>query len=125
MHGLDVFRMVISPGSSHSFRVSVVRYGVAAVGKFMVANGTLPCLLHDFSVEQLPHLRSRPKFAIPSRMVRIFDAVDTQLKSAFFPRLLATAAEQRAVKRAIFIPTEFHGYAPMRLVLIFVWHFRG
>ena len=35
MHGLDVFRMVISPGSSHSFRVSVVRYDVATVGKFL------------------------------------------------------------------------------------------
>ena len=51
MHGLDVLRMVISPGSSHSFRVSVVRYDVAAVGKFMVANGALPGLLDDFSVE--------------------------------------------------------------------------
>ena len=25
MHGLDVFRMVVSPSSSHSLRVSVVR----------------------------------------------------------------------------------------------------
>ena len=51
MHGLDVLRMVISPGSSHSFRVFVVRHDVAAVGKFMVANGALPGLLDDFSVE--------------------------------------------------------------------------
>jgi len=50
MHGFDVFRMVISPGSSHSFRVSVVWDDIAAVGKFMVANGTLPVLLDDFSV---------------------------------------------------------------------------
>jgi len=56
MHGSDIFRMVISPGSAHSFRVSVVRYDVAAVGKFMVANGTLPVLLDDLSVQQLPHL---------------------------------------------------------------------
>jgi len=60
MHGLDVFRMVISPGSSHTFRMSVVRYDVAAVGKFMVTNGALPCLLHDFFVQQLPHLGRRP-----------------------------------------------------------------
>jgi hypothetical protein len=51
MHGLDIFRMVISAGSTHSFRVSVVRYDVAAVAKFMVANGALPSLLHDFSVQ--------------------------------------------------------------------------
>ena len=49
MHGFDVFWMVISPGSSHSFRVSVVWDDIAAVGKFMVANGTLPVLLDDFS----------------------------------------------------------------------------
>ena len=93
MHGLDVFRMVIAPSSSHSFRVSVVRYDVATVGKFMVANGALSCLLHDFSVQQLPHLCRRAEFAISPRVVRIFDALNTKLKSAFFPRLLATAAE--------------------------------
>jgi hypothetical protein len=46
-------------------------------------------------------------------MVRVFDALNTELKSAFFPRLIATAAEQRTMDRAIFIPTEFHGYAPV------------
>jgi hypothetical protein len=51
MRGLDVFRMVISPGSSHSFRVSVVWHDVAAVAKFMVANGALPGLLDDLSVQ--------------------------------------------------------------------------
>ena len=94
MNGLDAFRMVISPGSSHSFRVSVVRYDVAAVGKFMMTNGALPCLLHDFSVQQLSHLSCRTEFAIPPRTVRIFDALNTQLKSAFFPCPPATAAEE-------------------------------
>ena len=93
MDGLDVFRMVISAGSPHSFRVSVVRYDVATVGKFMVADRAFPVLLHDFSVEQLPHLGWRPEFAIPPGVVWIFDALNTKLKSAFFPRLLATAAE--------------------------------
>jgi hypothetical protein len=46
-------------------------------------------------------------------VVRIFDALNTKLKSAFFSRLLSTAAEQRAVDRAVFIPAEFHGYAPV------------
>ena len=35
---------------------TVVRYDVAAVGKFVVANGTFPSLLDDLSVQQLPHL---------------------------------------------------------------------
>ena len=35
---------------------TVVRHNVAAVGKFMVADCTLAVLLHDLSVQQLPHL---------------------------------------------------------------------
>jgi hypothetical protein len=50
MHRLDVFRMVISSASSHSFRMSVIRHHIAAVVKFMVANGALPFLLDDLSV---------------------------------------------------------------------------
>jgi hypothetical protein len=46
-------------------------------------------------------------------MVWIFDALNAQLKSALFAGLLTTAAEQRSVDRAIFIPTEFHEYAPV------------
>ena len=105
--------MVISPASSHTFRESMVRNDVATVGKFMVANGALSCLLHDFSVQQLPHLGWRPYLPISPGMVRIFDALNTKLKSAFFPRLLATAAEQRTMDWAVFIPTEFHGNAPV------------
>ena len=94
MHGLDIVRMVVSAGASHSFGLSVVRYDVAAVGKFVVANGTFPGLLDDLSVQQFPHLCWRPEFAISPRVVRIFDALNAKLKSAFFPRLLATAAEE-------------------------------
>jgi hypothetical protein len=113
MHGLNILRMIISPGPSHSFRVSVVRYDIAAVVKFMAANGALPCLLHDFSVQQLPHLCRRPEFAISPGVVRILDSLNTKLKSAFFPRLFPTATEQRPVDRTIFVPTEFHGSAPV------------
>ena len=41
MPGLNVFFMVIPPGSSHSFRLLVVRHNVATVGKFIVANATM------------------------------------------------------------------------------------
>jgi hypothetical protein len=43
----------------------------------------------------------------------IFDALNTKGKPACFPHMLATAAEQRTVNRAVFIPTEFHGNAPV------------
>ena len=94
MHGLDIVRMVVAPSSSHSLRVPVVRHDLTAVVKFMVANGALPSLLHDFPVQQLPHLGWRTEFPIPPRVVGIFDALNTKLKFAFFPRLLATAAEE-------------------------------
>jgi hypothetical protein len=93
MHGLDVFRMIVAPSSSHSFWVSVVRHDIAAVVKFMVANGTFPFLVDDLSVQQLPHLGWRTEFPVSSGIVRIFDALNAKLKSAFFARLLATAAE--------------------------------
>jgi hypothetical protein len=51
-------------------------------------------------------------------MVRIIDAQNTKLKPAFFPRLLATAAEARSMDRTIFIPTEFHLNAPVWILLI-------
>jgi hypothetical protein len=45
-------------------------------------------------------------------MMWIFDALDAKLKSASFPNVLATTAEERSMDWAIFIPTEFHGNAP-------------
>jgi hypothetical protein len=125
MHGLDIVRMVVSARASHSFWLSVVRYDVAAVGKFVVANGAFPCLLDDLSVQQLPHFGRWPEFPKSPRMVWIFDALNAQLKSALFPRLLTTAAEQRAMNRAKFIPTEFHGNAPVWLALVFASAFQG
>jgi hypothetical protein len=70
-------------------------------------------LLNDLPVQQFPHFGWRPELAVSPGVVRIFDALNTKLKSAFFPSLLATAAEQGAVDRAVFIPTEFHGIAPV------------
>ena len=113
MHGLYVVRMVVSAGASHSFWLSVVRHDVATVVKFMVANGTFPSLLDDLSVQQLPHLSWRTEFAISPRVMRIFDTLNTKLKSAFFPRLVAPAAEPRTVDWAVFIPSEFHARAPV------------
>ena len=44
MYGLDIFRVVISPSSTHTSRVPVVRYDVVTVGKFFVTEGALPLL---------------------------------------------------------------------------------
>jgi hypothetical protein len=59
----------------------------------LVADRTFAILRGDFSIQELSHLYRRPQFAIPPGVVRIFDALNTKLKSAFFPRPLAPAAE--------------------------------
>src|SRR5271165_1340974 len=118
MNGLDVFRMVIAPGSAHSFRVSVVRYDVATVDKFLVTDSALSFLLDDFSIQQLPHLCGRPKFAKSSRVVWIFDALNAKMKSALLLGLLTTAAEPRPVYWAVFISTKLHKNSPVRVVSI-------
>jgi hypothetical protein len=113
MDCLNIVGVVVSPRASHAFGLNVVRHNLVVIRERCVADRALPVLFDDLSVQQLPHLGRRPKFAIPPRMVRIFNALNTKLKSAFFPDLLATAAEHRTVDRTAFIPTEFHWNAPV------------
>lgn len=80
--------MVISPSSSYPFRVPVVRYDVAVICKFLEADCALPFLLDDYSVQQFPHLGWRPQFPVSPGM-GITYVLDTKLKSALFPSLLA------------------------------------
>ena len=75
---LNVFRMVVSPRASHSFRVPVVRYDVAAVRKFLVADCTFSVLLDDLSVEKFPHLGGRSQFPVSSGVMRIFDSLNAE-----------------------------------------------
>ena len=113
MDCLDIFRMVVSPSPSHAFGLDVVGYDLAVIREGNQADCTFPFLVGDLSVQQLPHLSRRAEFAVPPWMVRIIDALNAKLKSPLFPILLATAAEQRSMDRTIFIPTEFHGNAPV------------
>ena len=113
MRRLDIVRMVISSCPSHAFGPFVVWHDVVVVGELFVADCTFPILLDDFLVQQLPHLCGRPALSISPRVVRILDTLDTKPQSAFLPNLLATAAEERSVDRTGFIPTEFHGSAPV------------
>jgi hypothetical protein len=46
--------MVISPSSSHAFRLLVVQDDLAEIWKRLVAYWTLGALLGDFSIQQLP-----------------------------------------------------------------------
>ena len=93
MDRLNIVGVVVSPSPSHPFGLDVVGHNLVVIREGCSADCTLPVLLDDLSVQQLPHLGRRPEFAISPGVVRIFDALNTKLKSAFFPRLLATAAE--------------------------------
>jgi len=53
---LNIVRMVVSPCSSHSFRILMVRHDVAVVRELFMADGTFLVLLHDLSVQKLAHL---------------------------------------------------------------------
>ena len=94
MDCLDIVGVVISPRPSHTFGLDVLGHDFAVISESCSADCALPVLLNNLSVQQLPHLCWRLEFAISPRMVWIFDALNTKLKSAFFPRLLATAAEE-------------------------------
>ena len=58
-------------------------------------------------------IRKATELPISPGMMRIFDTLNTKPQSAFLPNLLATAAGERSVDRTVFIPTEFHGNAPV------------
>ena len=113
MNCLNIVGMVVSPSPSHTLRLDVVGHNLAVIREGYAADCAFPVLLDDFSIQQFPHLGWRAEFAISPGVVWIFDALNTKLKSAFLSGSLATAAEERFVKRAIFIPTESHGNAPL------------
>jgi len=81
MYGLDIVRMIVPPGPSHSFGVLMVWHNVVVVGELFVTDGTFPVLLDDLPVEELPHLGRRPDFPISSRVRWIIDSLYASLTS--------------------------------------------
>jgi len=49
--------MIISPRSTHSFGILVVRDDICVVCELFVADGAFPVLRDNFSIEQFPHFR--------------------------------------------------------------------
>jgi hypothetical protein len=109
MNGLDILGVVISPSPSHAFGLDMVGHNLAVIDKRLVTDCASSALVSDLPIQQLPHLCRRSEFPISPLVVWVFDVLNTKLKSAFFSGLLAPAAEQRSVERAVFIPTESHG----------------
>ena len=53
---LNVVWMVISPRSTHSFRILMIRYDIVVIREVFVTDGAYPALLDNLSVQQLSHL---------------------------------------------------------------------
>jgi hypothetical protein len=56
MRCLDIVRVIITPRSSHPFRIFVVRDHVVVIREVFVADGAYPALLDNLSVQKFPHL---------------------------------------------------------------------
>jgi len=111
--GLNIIRMIVSPGSAHSSRAYVVWHDIAVVSKRVIANATFTALRHDLSVEQLSHLSIGAEFAIPSRMKWIFDTADTKLSHCLrFLNYLPSATGKGTMDRADLVATESHDSSP-------------
>jgi hypothetical protein len=55
MRCLDIAGMVISPGSSHSFGILVIRDDIAIVRELVMADCTNSVLFGNFSLQKFPH----------------------------------------------------------------------
>jgi hypothetical protein len=75
---LDIVWMVISPRSTHSFGILMVWNDVVVVGELFVADRAYSGLLPHLAVQQFPHLRGGSQLPISSRVVRIFDALNSK-----------------------------------------------
>ena len=66
--------MIVSPRSSHSLGILVVRHDIAVVRELLVADGTRSHLLDNLAIEQFPHFCGRSGFpstrCTPSRIDR-------------------------------------------------------
>ena len=77
MRCLDIVWVIIPPGPSYSFGISMVWDDVVIVCELFVTNGAFPVLLDDLPVQQFPHFRAGPEFPISSRVMRILNALHT------------------------------------------------
>jgi hypothetical protein len=110
MDSLDVFRMVVSPRSSHSSRMDMVGHNVAIVGEPLIAESAEAILCNDLPVEELSHFAVRAEFPVSPGVVRVFNAPNAHLALAFlFRDCLSAAAGERTVKWAQLIQVEPHG----------------
>ena len=109
MNSLDVFRVVVSPGSSHAAGMNVVGHHVTAVRELPITESAFAVLGNDLPVEELPHFAVGAEFPVSPGMMRIFNAPNAHLARPFLSRdCFSAAAEERTVNRAQLITAESH-----------------
>ncbi len=98
---LNVLRMIVSPGSSHSSGMDMVGHNVAIVGEPLLAESAYPILQSNLPVEELPHFAVGAEFSVSPGMMRIFNAPNAHLARPFLSRdCFSAAAEERTVNWA-------------------------
>ena len=71
---------------------------------------TFPPLLDDLPVRELPHFLKMTLFAVSSRMVLMFDRLNTKAEMMFFLFLLTTTTGTRVINRAVFVFRSFMSF---------------
>jgi hypothetical protein len=105
--------MIVSPCSSHSFGILVVRHNVAVICELFVADCAYPVLLDNLPLQKFPHFGGGPEFPVSSRVMWIFDALHSKSQPPDLGDEFPTTAGGRFVDRTAFIATELHGVPPV------------
>ena len=83
----------------------MIRHDVVVVGELFVAEGARASLLSDLAIEQLPHLPRRSKFPVSTRVVWIFNPLNSKPNQFGLGKERAAAASQGSVDGAQFVRT--------------------
>jgi len=108
--------MIISPSSSHPFRIPVVRHYVAVIRELFVADCAYPVLLNNLPLQKLPHFSGGPEFPVSSWVIRIFDTLHSESQCPGLGDEFPTTAGNRFVDCTVFIATKPHGIPPVNLM---------
>ena len=57
MYCLNIVGMIVPPGSTHAFRILVVRNDVVGIGELFMADCAYAGLLPNLAVQQIAHFR--------------------------------------------------------------------
>ena len=106
---LDIVWVIISPSSAHTLRIYVVGDDIVVVGELLVANCADAALLSHLPVQQLSHLSRRSQFPVSSRVMRIFDSLNSKTDQLGSWEVFAATADKRFVDWAQLIRAKSHG----------------